>query len=79
MAITDPHAKELSFDWAVVASEMVGVLQLESSARPRDPEIAALVGELATTSPAFRTWWAQPNPQGRTSGTKRFNHPWPGR
>jgi transcriptional regulator with XRE-family HTH domain len=73
--LTDPRAKELYVDWAVVASELVGVLQLESSAQPRDPQIAALVGELATTSPEFRTWWAQPNPQGRTSGIKRFNHP----
>jgi transcriptional regulator with XRE-family HTH domain len=73
--LTEPQAKELYEDWAVIAAEMVGVLQLESSARPRDPEIAALVGELATTSLEFPTWWAEPRPQGRTSGTKRFNHP----
>lgn len=77
--LTDPAAKELYVDWAVVASEMVGVLHVESSARPGDPQIAALVGELATGSPEFRTWWAEPNPQGRTSGTKRFNHPLAGR
>lgn len=54
---------------------MVGVLQLEASARPRDAAITALVGELATTSTEFATWWARPNPQGRTSGTKHFAHP----
>lgn len=73
--LTDPGAKDLYVDWAVVASEMVGVLQLESSARPGDPDVAALVGELATRSPEFRRWWAEPSPQGRTSGTKRFQHP----
>ena len=72
--LTDPRAKDLYVEWAAIASDLVGVLQLESSARPRDPQIAALVGELATTSAEFRTWWAHPNPQGRTSGTKRFRH-----
>lgn len=73
--LTDPTAQDLYLDWAVIASEMVGVLQLESSARPGDPDIAALVGDLATRSPEFRRWWAEPSPQGRTSGTKRFQHP----
>lgn len=72
---TDPAARELYLDWAQIASELVGVLQLEASARPRDHRIAALVGELATSSTEFRTWWARPAPQGRTSGTKRFRHP----
>ena len=77
--LTDPAAQELYEEWAVVASDLVGVLQVESSARPRDPDIAALVGELATSSPEFRTWWAEPRPQGRTAGAKRFNHPRAGR
>lgn len=72
--LTDPKAKDLYLDWAVIASEVTGVLQLEASARPRDPDIAALVGELSTCSQEFRVWWAEPRPQGRTSGTKRFNH-----
>ncbi|MEU2198968.1 helix-turn-helix transcriptional regulator [Isoptericola sp. NPDC019482] len=73
--MTDPEARELYLDWATIANELVGVLQLESSARPRDPQIAALVGELATTSDEFRRWWAEPHPEGRTTGTKRFHHP----
>lgn len=77
--ITDPLARKLYCDWDEIASDLVGVLQLESSARPRDPKIAALVGELATTSAEFRAWWAHPEPQGRTSGTKHFNHPVVGR
>ncbi|WP_040699824.1 helix-turn-helix transcriptional regulator [Nocardia vinacea] len=73
--LLDPAAHSLYRDWAVIASELVGVLQLESSARPHDPAIAALVGELSTASREFRTWWSAPNPQGRTTGRKRFNHP----
>lgn len=73
--LTDPRVRELYLEWETIAHEMVGVLQLESSARPRDPQIAQLVGELATSSPEFRRWFAEPNPQGRTTGTKRFHHP----
>lgn len=76
---TEPGVRDLYLDWETVASEMVGVLQLESSAFPKDTVIAALVGELATASSEFATWWARPNPQGRTSGRKRFAHPVAGR
>ncbi|MDO5645501.1 MAG: helix-turn-helix transcriptional regulator [Dermabacter sp.] len=76
---SEPGVRELYVDWETVAAEMVGVLQLEASARPRDPSIAALVGELATVSPEFAEWWARPNPHGRTSGRKRFAHPVVGR
>lgn len=72
---TDPGARALYLDWDAIASDLVGVLQLEASARPRDPKIRALVGEMATESQEFRTWWAEPRPQGRTSGTKHFHHP----
>lgn len=73
--MTDTATRELYVDWGIIAAELVGVLQLEASAHPDDRDTAALVGELATTSPEFRRWWATPNPQGRTSGTKRFHHP----
>lgn len=76
---TDSGARDLYLDWADIASDMVGVLQLEASAHPRDPHIHALVGELSVTSPEFRRWWSQPAPQGRTSGVKRFDHPVVGR
>ncbi|MFV0459074.1 MAG: helix-turn-helix transcriptional regulator [Actinomycetales bacterium] len=76
---TDSHVRDLYLDWETVAAELVGVLQLEASARPKDPAIAALVGELVTASREFAAWWARPNPQGRTSGTKRFAHPVVGR
>lgn len=72
---TDPRAKDLYLDWDIIASELVGVLQLEASAHPRDARIQALVTELTKRSTEFAAWWTSPNPQGRTSGTKRFNHP----
>jgi transcriptional regulator with XRE-family HTH domain len=72
--LLEPTNRDLYRDWAVVASDMVGVLQLEASAAPNDPRIAAIVGELATRSAEFRTWWSAPHPKLRTTGTKRFRH-----
>ncbi|WP_026181770.1 helix-turn-helix transcriptional regulator [Alloscardovia criceti] len=76
---TDPAAQSLYIDWETVASEMVGVLQLEASARPHDALIRSLVDELSAVSTDFAQWWMEPHPQGRTSGTKRFAHPVAGR
>lgn len=77
--LTDPDARALYVDWEIIASEIVGVLQLEASARPRDRRIQALAAEMSAASPEFRAWWARPAPQGRTSGVKRFDHPAVGR
>jgi transcriptional regulator with XRE-family HTH domain len=73
--LLDDAARALYKEWAVVVSQQVGVLQLEASAHPNDAAMEAFVGELATKSPEFRTWWSTPNPQGRTAGRKRFIHP----
>lgn len=71
---TDPRARELYVDWADILSDLVGVLQLEASAAPRDPQIRALAEELEAGCPEFGELWATPRPTGRTSGTKRFRH-----
>lgn len=34
-----------------------------------------LVGELATRSPEFRTWWGGHTVRTHTTGTQRINHP----
>ena len=60
--LLDPEPRTLYKDWAVVASEMVGVPQLEASANPKDSAIAALVGKLSTSSAEFRTWWSAQTP-----------------
>jgi transcriptional regulator with XRE-family HTH domain len=73
--ITEAKTRELYLDWDTIASELVGVLQLEASANPKDGRIKDLVTELRAASPEFSQWWLSPNPRGRTSGTKRFNHP----
>lgn len=72
---TDPAARDLYLDWEEILADLVGVLQLEASAAPADPRIRALVAELQDSSPAFARLWERPRPQGRTCGTKRFDHP----
>lgn len=72
--LTEPVAAQLYLDWQVVASEMIGALQLEASARPQDPDMAALVRDLSDRCAFFRSEWVCPHPQGRTSGTKRLHH-----
>ena len=72
---TDPAAQDLYLDWEEILTDLVGVLQLEASAAPADPRLRALVAELQASSPAFARLWQQPRPQGRTCGTKRFDHP----
>jgi transcriptional regulator with XRE-family HTH domain len=72
--LTDPVAANLYLDWPVIASEMIGVLQLEASAWPQDPCMTALIDELSVRSAFFRSEWSRPHPHGRTSGTKRLRH-----
>lgn len=42
---------------------------------PSDRQLAALVGELATRSTEFRTWWGSHTVRTHSTGTKRINHP----
>ncbi|MFC5666567.1 SDR family NAD(P)-dependent oxidoreductase [Kitasatospora misakiensis] len=49
------------------------------SARPDDPRLAELIGELSLRSPEFRHWWAEHPVRDKTSGHKVFHHPLVGR
>jgi hypothetical protein len=42
--------------------------------RPRPPELAVLVGELAVQDADFRTWWATHQVTGAGDGTKHYRH-----
>jgi len=42
----DPVARDLYVDWAVIGSEMVAILRLDTGSAPDDPRTADLVGEL---------------------------------
>ena len=54
--------------------EGAGLLVLDGN-DPADPALMALVGELATHSPEFRTWWATHNVRLHRTSTKQMRHP----
>jgi transcriptional regulator with XRE-family HTH domain len=62
-------------DWETSARESVSSLRLLSGQDPSDRALASLVGELATRSEEFRTWWGGHTVRTHASGTKRINHP----
>jgi transcriptional regulator with XRE-family HTH domain len=71
----DERAKDFYADWETSAREAVSSLRLLAGQDPSDRALMALVGELATRSIDFRTWWGGHTVRTHTSGTKRINHP----
>ncbi|MFI5935374.1 helix-turn-helix domain-containing protein [Actinoplanes sp. NPDC051494] len=71
----DPAARDLYADWPKVAAETVAVLRLDAGRHPGDETLSALVDELATKCPEFRTWWADHQVLVRTSGAQSYRHP----
>ena len=70
----DPRAQTFYPDWETVAKEWVSALRLLAGQDPSDRALMTLVGELATRSEDFRTWWGGHTVRTHTSGTKRINH-----
>jgi MmyB-like transcription regulator ligand binding domain/Helix-turn-helix domain len=71
----DPRAPGFYLDWERQAQDTVAILRSEAGRSPHDKALSDLVGELATRSQPFRTWWAAHNVRFHRSGTKRFHHP----
>ena len=71
----DPRAETFFVDWERVAGECAAILRWASGRDPDDRDLADLVGELATHSEAFRTYWAAHNVRFHNAGVKRFHHP----
>ena len=51
-------SREFYVDWEHGARGVVSALRLIAGHDPADRALMALVGELATHRPEFRTWWA---------------------
>src|SRR5262249_44301592 len=66
---------ELYPDWDDVANTTVALLRTEAGRDPLDRDLPGLVGELAATSPQFRTRWAAHDVQLHHTGVKRLRHP----
>ncbi|MGN7222419.1 helix-turn-helix transcriptional regulator [Curtobacterium flaccumfaciens] len=71
----DDRAKNFYLDWETSAREAVSALRLLAGQDPTDRALMALVGELATRSSDFRTWWGGHTVRTHATGTKRINHP----
>ncbi|PBC39418.1 transcriptional regulator [Rhodococcus sp. ACS1] len=71
----DDRSREFYVNWEHSARQSVSGLRLLAGRDPGDRALMALVGELATHSPEFRTWWAGHTVTVHTSGTKSIRHP----
>jgi len=71
----DERAKDFYINWETSAREAVSALRLLAGQDPTDRALTELVGELATFSTDFRTWWGGHTVCTHNTGTKRINHP----
>lgn len=71
----DPRAAGYYPDYEGALATAVALLRTEAGRNPQDPDLTALVGELATRSEAFRTRWAAHDVRTHRGGIKTFNHP----
>lgn len=70
---SDGH--DLYADWEACTRDTVGQLRLAAGKDPDDPQLTALIGELAVHSERFRKLWAQADVRCRSHGRKPFAHP----
>ncbi|UZX01231.1 helix-turn-helix transcriptional regulator [Arthrobacter sp. CDRTa11] len=71
----DPAARDFYADWEGGAAATAAMLRAEAGRDPNDSSLRALVGELSTLSPEFRTLWALHDIRFRHEGIKRLRHP----
>jgi len=71
----DARAPDFYLDWERQAQDTVAMLRSQAGRSPHDKALSDLIGELATRSQPFRTWWAAHNVRFHRSGVKRFHHP----
>ncbi|GAA2031598.1 helix-turn-helix domain-containing protein [Catenulispora yoronensis] len=79
LTFLDPDLRALYADWPRAARECVAFLRNEAARTPHDPALRALIDELTTRDPDFRTWWASHQVRGARQLTKTYNHPLAGR
>ncbi|NNN30333.1 helix-turn-helix domain-containing protein [Streptomyces sp. S3(2020)] len=71
----EPGGRDLYPDFAAVAAQTVAHLRLSAGARPDDPVLRELVGELSLKSEDFRRLWADHQVRACMYGVKRVRHP----
>lgn len=71
----DPRARDYYPDFDGALAVAVALLRTEAGRNPHDPDLTALIGELATQSEAFRIRWGAHDVRAHRGGVKTFNHP----
>jgi transcriptional regulator with XRE-family HTH domain len=71
----DPRARDFYVDWAQARSMTAAMLRLEAGRDPLNHDLTALIGELSTLSPQFRTDWAEQDVHEHRTGQKIYRHP----
>ncbi|MFG2314568.1 helix-turn-helix transcriptional regulator [Streptomyces tendae] len=71
----DPSAHDFFVDWDAAGAATAALLRAEAGREPRDRALRALVGELSTLSPEFRSHWSAHDVLMRHDGVKRLRHP----
>ncbi|WP_433634193.1 helix-turn-helix transcriptional regulator [Nocardia sp. CA-120079] len=71
----DPRAGDYYPDYDGALAVAVALLRAETGRYPDDPDLTALIGELATHSEVFRTRWAAHDVRIHRGGVKIFHHP----
>lgn len=71
----NPRSRSFFLNWAPAACDMVAALRIEAAKNPYDHGLSDLVGELATRSEEFATYWAAQNVRFHRNGLKAIHHP----
>jgi hypothetical protein len=71
----DPRARDFYVDWPLARTMNAAMLRLEVGRDPLNHDLTALVGELSTLSPQFRTDWAEQDVHEHRTGRKVYRHP----
>lgn len=71
----DERSRVFYPDWETTAREAVSGMRLLAGQDPSDKALMALVGELATRSNEFRTWWGGHTVRTHSTGTKTSTTP----
>lgn len=71
----DSRAPTFYEDWPLACSLTAAMLRFEAGRDPLNAELTALIGELATRSPQFRSDWADRDVHEHRTGRKTYRHP----
>ena len=72
-------ARDLICDWEERAHRLVAEFRADTALYPGDAELAMLIAELQSESPAFQQLWNQHDVLAREGGRRSFHHPQLGR